>query len=273
MANQVQPDQFQLTAPMCRTTDLTSQGASNQLGQPVVAEGGMMIPRPPGIQPEKVSIVNATFQPPGIQQEKVHIVNATFRPPGIQQENVSIKDGSQEVIHEHAELSSAQHQSDTSSKHKVTPQAAVNLAVPDEEVSELAEGPEVVNPGGQKRKAENEATYNCLQLVPSHNEVAEVSKEIVEFGDVLCAAFKSWKESLVKPKSVKDSEDDGKTPVNKVNPTSTTEEEKPALADGFEEEEVRRDPAQEVQAVSKSKATKEVVFFGTHGIHSSPSSS
>ena len=55
-------------------------------------------------------------------------------------------------------------------------QNAINLAVPDEEVSELAEGPEVVNPGGQKRKAENEAIYN---------EVAEVSREIVEFGDVL----------------------------------------------------------------------------------------
>ena len=150
-------------------------------------------------------------------------------------------------------MSSAQDQSDTSSKHKVTPQDAVNLAVPDEDVSELAEGPEVVNPGGQKRKAENEATYN---------EVAEVSQEIIEFGDVLCAAFKSWKESLVKPKSVEDPEDDGKTPVNKISPTSTTKEEKPELADGSDEEEVRRDPAQEVQAVSKKEATKEIVFFG-----------
>ena len=45
------------------------------------------------------------------------------------------------------------------------PSSAINLAVTDEDVGEpavgpgLAEGPKVVNPGGQKRKAETEATH------------------------------------------------------------------------------------------------------------------
>ena len=94
------------------------------------------------------------------------------RPPGIEQEKVSIEDGSQEFTHEYAESSSAlaQQQFDKSSKRKVMLQDAFNLAVPDEDVTEPIEhGAKcvttnrpvsllVVNPAGQKRKAETEVT-------------------------------------------------------------------------------------------------------------------
>ena len=66
---------------------------------------------------------------------------------------------------------------------------------------ELSEGPEVGNPGGQKRKAETEATCG---------EVVEVSQEILDSGDVLCEAFKSLKENLVKPKPGEEPEDNGR---------------------------------------------------------------
>ena len=87
---------------------------------------------------------------------------------------------------------------------------------------------------------------------------------------MLCEAFKKWREGLVKPKPAKDLQNDGIMPVNKPPPMRTTEEEKPELTDGLDEEEVRRDPAQEVQAVRKKEITKGVVFSVTHGFRNSP---
>ena len=208
-----------------------------------------------GIQQEKVNISS----PLGIQQEKVNISS----PPGIQQEKVSIEDGSQDDKHACTKSSSAQVQHQC-----VMPSSAINLAVTDEDVGEpavgpgFAEGPKVVNPGGQKRKAETEATYS---------EVAEVSQEILDLGDGLCEAFQSWKAGLVEPSSTssqdkpdpgEEPEDDAETPELTDKPPEKAVKETPELTEGFDEAEAERDPAQEVQAVRKKEATKEMVFFG-----------
>ena len=74
--------------------------------------------------------------------------------------------------------------------------------------------------------------------------------------------FKSWKESLVKPKPGEEPEDNGETPELTDKPPEKAVKETPELTNGSDEEEDRRDPPQEVQAVRKKEATKEIVFFG-----------
>ena len=91
-------------------------------------------------------------------------------------------------------------------QEEVNIEGEVNLAVHDEHVTEkLAVGPEVIVPGGQKGKAEVEATQS---------EVAEVSKGILDLGDVLCEAFKMWKEVLGLVKSKPDEESEDRSPMD-----------------------------------------------------------
>ena len=115
-------------------------------------------------------------------------------------------------------------------QEEVNIESEVNLAVHDEHVTEkLAVEPEVIVPGGQKGKAEVEATQS---------EVAEVSKGILDLGDVLCEAFKRWREGLGldKPKPDEDSDDSRPLDCKRAShvdndgetPELTDKQEKPA---------------------------------------------
>ena len=80
---------------------------------------------------------------------------------------------------------------------------------------------------------------------------------------MLCEAFTKWKEGLVKPKSGEEPEEEnGETPELTDKLQEPAEEETPEVTNGHDEEEVTEAPAQEVQAVRKKEATKEILCFG-----------